>query len=158
MTVLAGPEGDIRMRDVDDWKTYLYQFARQAATRSKDPSTQVGAILVDRDNHVVMTGFNGFPPGIDETPERWERPAKYQRVIHAEMNAIGHAARKGISTEGATLYCTHFPCNKVGCARLIIAAGIKHVVAGPPPHGWDEDHAFSQSLFREAGVTYEIMP
>ena len=100
---------------------------------------------------------NGFPPGIEETEARWKRPDKYRRVIHAEMNAIGWAARKGISTVGATLYCTHFPCNQVGCARLIIAAGIKHIVAGQPPNGWDDDHKFAKELFDEAGVTYEIL-
>lgn len=144
------------MRNVLSWVDYLYSFAVTASTRSKDPSTQVGATLVDEDNHIIATGYNGFPPGIKETEERWQRPEKYRRVIHAEMNAIGWAARKGIATAGATLYCTHFPCNKVGCARLIIAAGIKHVVAGQPPHGWDEDHEFAKSLFDEAGVTYEF--
>jgi dCMP deaminase len=145
------------MRNVINWKQYLFGFAGWSSVRSKDPSTQVGAVLVDEGNHVISTGYNGFPPGISETPERWERPEKYRRVIHAEMNAIGHASRKGIATEGATLYCTHFPCNKVGCARLVIAAGIKHIVAGQPPHGWDEDHEFAKELFDEAGVTYEFM-
>src|SRR3546814_12912837 len=80
------------------------------------PSTQVGAVLVDADNHIIATGYNGFPPGIEETPARWQRPDKYERVIHAEMNAIAHAARAGHSTAGATLYCTHFPCNQVAGA------------------------------------------
>lgn len=145
------------MRTVDQWRDYLFGFAQYAATRSKDPSTQVGAVLADKDNHVIATGYNGFPPHIEETEERWQRPQKYNRVIHAEANAIGWAARKGISTDGATLYCTHFPCNKAGCARLIIAAGIRRVVAGNPPHGWDEDHMFAKDLFDEAGVTYEFL-
>ena len=145
------------MRTVFSWSKYLYAFAITAAMRSKDPNTQVGAVLVDEENHIIATGYNGFPPGIEETEARWKRPDKYRRVIHAEMNAIGWAARKGISTVGATLYCTHFPCNQVGCARLIIAAGIKHIVAGQPPNGWDDDHKFAKELFDEAGVTYEIL-
>lgn len=143
------------MRDVHPWKHYLFGFAEHAATRSKDPSTQVGAVIVDGDGHLLMTGFNGFPTGITENKYRWERPQKYKRVVHAEMNAIGHCAKRGISTEGATLYCTHFPCNSAGCARLIITAGIKHVVAGPPPHGWDDEHEFTKEMFKEAGVTWE---
>ena len=145
------------MRTVLNWVQYLYSFAVTASLRSKDPNTQVGAVLVDEDNHIVATGYNGFPPGIEETEERWQRPQKYRRVIHAEVNAIGWAARKGIATAGSTLYCTHFPCNQAGCARLIIAAGVKHVVAGQPPHGWDEDHEFAKELFDEAGVTYEFI-
>ena len=146
------------MRNVVDWKEYLFGFAQHASSRSKDPSTQVGAVLVDKDNHLIATGYNGFPPGIAETEERWQRPQKYRRVIHAEMNAIGHAAKIGRATEGSTLYCTHFPCNAVGCARLVIASGVKHIVCGKPPHGWDEDHEFSKELFDEAGVTYEFVP
>ncbi len=144
------------MRDVLSWKQYLCGFAGWAAIRSKDPSTQVGAVIVDDDGHILMTGFNGFPAGVLETEERWERPAKYVRVVHAEMNAIGHCAKRGIATEGATLYCTHFPCNTAGCARLIITAGIKHVVAGLPPHGWDQEHEISKEMFHEAGVTWEM--
>lgn len=145
------------MRDVLTWKQYLFGFAGWAAQRSKDPSTQVGAAIIDSDGHILMTGFNGFPAGVIETPERWERPAKYERVVHAEMNAIGHCAKKGISTDGTTLHCTHFPCNAAGCARLIITAGIIHIVAGQPPHGWDEDHDISKEMFREAGVTWELI-
>lgn len=145
------------MRKVLDWNRFLFGFAAWSATRSKDPSTQVGAALVDQDNHIIMTGYNGFPPDVLETEERWQRPQKYDRVVHAEMNAIGHAARKGLATEGATLYCTHFPCNQAGCARLIITAGIKHIIAGNPPYGWDEDHEKAREMFDEVGVTWEFV-
>ena len=145
------------MRDVPDWKTYLFQFTSSVAQRSKDPNTQVGAVLVDRNHHVIATGYNGFPPGVMETEARWRRPLKYSRVIHAEMNAIAWAARQGIATEGSILYCTHFPCNSGGCARLVITAGIVHIVSGTPSHGWCDDHEFAKSLFDEAGVTYEFM-
>src|SRR3546814_4797914 len=90
------------MRIVPTWTSYFMRIAQDVASRSKDPSTQVGAVLVDADNHIIATGYNGFPPGIEETPARWQRPDKYERVIHAEMNAIAHAARAGHSTAGAT--------------------------------------------------------
>jgi len=140
------------MRPVPTWDTYFMNFAIAAADRSKDPSTQVGAALVDKDNHVFMTGFNGFAPGAVERPDMWERPQKYPMVIHAEVNAIGHAARKGSSTDGATLYVTHFPCND--CAKAIVAAGIKRVVARSLARGWDESHANARALFDMAGVSW----
>lgn len=145
------------MRDVPSWDQYFMTLATGAALRSKDPNTQVGAIIVDPNRTVVITGFNGFAPGVPETPARWERPYKYDRVIHAEVNAIGRAARAGRATDGATMYCTHFPCNKNGCARLIIAAGIHRVVAGASPDGWDDDHILAREMLDEAGVDWEII-
>lgn len=146
------------MRIVVSWDQYFMTLATGAALRSKDPNTRVGAVIVDTDQTVVITGYNGFAPGVLETTERWQRPQKYDRVIHAEMNAIGRAARKGRATDGATIYCTHFPCNKNGCARLIIAAGIRRVVSGGvSPNGWDEDHILARQMFDEAGVDWEII-
>lgn len=145
------------MREVFSWDQYFMAFALTAMRRSKDPNTQVGAAIVDEDNTLIITGYNGFAPGVLETEERWQRPQKYDRVIHAEVNAIGRAARKGRAVDGATIYCTHFPCNKNGCARLIIAAGIRRVVSGPPPYGWGDDHELSTQMFDEAGVKWEIM-
>lgn len=144
------------MRQVPSWTEYYMDMARLVATRSKDPSTQVGAVIVDSSGRIVSTGYNGFPPKVQDTEERWKRPQKYSRVVHAEMNAIGHAARRGTSLLGSTLYCTHFPCNKAGCARLIITAGISCVVAGKAPCGWDDDSEWSTSLFTEAGVAWVI--
>lgn len=145
------------MRTVPTWDQYFMTMASAATLRSKDSNTQVGAVIVSSTNSIIMTGFNGFAPGVLETEERWQRPQKYDRVIHAETNAIGRAAREGRATNGATLYCTHFPCNKAGCARLIIAAGIKRVVAGAPPRGWDEDHEMAKEMFNEAGISWEYV-
>lgn len=141
------------MRDVPDWDRYFMDMARLAATRSKDPNTQVGAVLV-RDRDALMTGYNGFAPGVAESHVLWERPTKYSRVIHAEVNAIARCARRGVSTDGATLYVTHFPCNKTGCARIVIAAGIKRVVVPVDDRleGWGEDQEEARRLLNEAGV------
>lgn len=142
------------MREVPGWTEYFMHEAESAALRSKDPSTQVGtAIVVDDD--VVSKGYNGFAPGVRETEDRWQRPAKYPRVIHAEMNAIARAARRGVAIKGGTLYCTHAPCSN--CTKMIIAAGIKKVVSGVPPHGWDEEHALSIEMFEESGVQWILL-
>lgn len=141
------------MRHVAPWHNYFMDLALAASKRSKDPSTQVGAILVDEHNHVFMTGYNGFAPGAHESHTEWSRPVKYPKVIHAEVNAIGHAARKGSSTEGATLYVTHFPCEN--CAKVIVAAGIKRVMALQNAAGWDESHDNARCLFDTAGIAWE---
>ena len=134
-----------------DWPTYLMGFATHAAQKSKD-STKVGAVLVGPNNEVLLTGFNGPPIGVRDLPERREkRPEKYLWVSHAEANLIAFAARRGIRTEGCTVYVTHMCC--AGCAKALIQAGIKKVVVGngqtSMPH--DEFRA-ADTMMREAGV------
>lgn len=134
-----------------DWTTYLMGFASHAAQKSKD-STKVGAVLVGPNNEVLLTGFNGPPIGVRDLPERREkRPEKYLWVSHAEANLIAFAARRGIRTEGCTVYVTHMCC--AGCAKALIQAGIKKVVVGngqtSMPH--DEFRA-ADTMMREAGV------
>lgn len=145
------------MRKVKAWHTYFLDMARMAATRSKDPNTQVGAVIVSPDKSIVETGYNGFAPGIAETEERWQRPLKYDFVIHAEQNAIGRAARHGKVVNGSTIYVTHYPCRE--CAKMIIASGIKAVYAEKFANMTkQEDIHFVESLFKEAGVESYIIP
>lgn len=91
---------------------------------SKDPSTKVGAVIVGADERSLSAGYNGFPAGTFETNELWHnRDEKYPRVIHAEINALLNCP---FSTQGATIYCSLFPCHH--CLGCIINAGIKTVV------------------------------
>ena len=101
-----------------EWDKYYLGMVDHVASRSEDPSTKVGAILVDMNNRIVSTGYNGFASGIDESPERWERPLKYDFVIHAEMNAIIYSG----FTPGSTLYISAFPCSN--CAKHVCQAGV----------------------------------
>ena len=94
-----------------------------ALNLSKDPSTKVGAVIVTEDTRQVSIGYNGFPRGLDESPERWEKPLKYEFVIHAELNAIMNCP---FDTKGCTLYCTHQPCHR--CLEHLVNAGIRRVV------------------------------
>lgn len=98
-----------------------------AAKRSKDPSTQVGACIVDKNNVILSTGYNGFPKGCSDDEFPWDREGedtKYPYVVHAELNAILNA--QGKSLVGSKIYVALFPCNE--CAKAIIQAGIKEVV------------------------------
>ena len=100
-----------------------------SALRSKDPSTKVGACIVDSENKVVSIGYNGMPCGISDEDLSWNRgeglDSKYLYVCHAEFNAILNT-RNGSSLKGCTLYVTLFPCNE--CAKAIIQTGIKEIV------------------------------
>lgn len=147
------------------WDDYFLGIADVVRTKSKDPSTQVGAIIVGQDHQIVSTGFNGFPRGINETDaSRWERPLKYQFVEHAERNGIYNAARTGVSLIRCTLYLVGIgpptsPCTE--CAKAVIQSGITRVVGKaykPLPGAWHADCAFAQALLAEAGVRFEELP
>jgi len=135
------------------WDHYFLEFARLAATRSKDPSSQVGAVVV-RDRNILSTGYNGFPRGVnDAVIERYERPAKYTWMVHAEENALLNAGRNGVSTNEATLYVTPFaPC--VTCAKAIIQSGIREVVIDSLVENprWAEEFAEADAILKAARV------
>lgn len=135
-----------------DWATYFMGFAQHAATRSKD-STKVGAVLIGPKNDVRLTGYNGPPMGVEDLPERRERPAKYLFAAHAEANLISFAAREGIATEGCTVFITHQPC--AACARSMIQAGIKRIVYGTGTTSMPaEEFTASATMLNEAGVQF----
>lgn len=117
------------MRTPDPWLDVFLDLARTIARRSKDPSTQCGAVLVSADHRVLSTGFNGPPPQLDDMTVPWdERPAKYDFVIHAEENAILFALDShGLAgVKGSTLYVNGEPCP--GCVLRMIRAGVKRVI------------------------------
>lgn len=108
------------------WDEYFMTIALLSAKRSKDPSTQVGACIVDNENKVVSIGYNGMPRHCDDTKLTWEKGEdlnnKYLYVCHAEFNAILNT-RDGSHLNGCKIYVTLFPCNE--CAKAIIQTGIK---------------------------------
>ena len=115
---------------------------------------KVGAVIVD-DNHIVVgMGYNGFPPGVQDYPGRYEdRAQKLPLVVHAEPNAVLNATK---SVKGCTIYCSGtFNCNE--CAKIIIQAGIKRVVCefGERPKRWEISYAIADMMFMEAGVTQD---
>ena len=118
-----------KRQDYISWDEYFMGVALLAAQRSKDPSTQVGACIVDETNRILSTGYNGFPHGCSDDEFPWNRDeslgeTKYQFVVHAELNAILNA--RGKSLADSKLYVGLFPCNE--CAKAIIQAGVSEVV------------------------------
>jgi dCMP deaminase len=133
-----------------NWDEYLYGFAEHARKKSKD-STQVGAALVGPARELLLTGFNGPPRGVADTPDRFERPRKYLFASHAEANIIATAAKRGISTDGCSLYVTHHPCSS--CARSIIQSGIRAVYVGMGTTSMPaEEFEAAATMFKEVGV------
>jgi dCMP deaminase len=143
------------MRTVKSWDQYFMEMVELAASRSKDPSTQIGAVIVNASYDVLSTGYNGMAPGMIETEEIWERPTKYDYVIHGETNAIIRAARLGIAIGGGTLYTTGFPCNN--CARNVVAAGIKKIVCFTGNRDWDGKGLINKDLYDKTGVRYVLL-
>jgi dCMP deaminase len=125
---------------------------------SKDPSTKTASVALDDDLNVLATGYNGFPRGVKDTPERWNnRELKYPRVIHGEANMVAAAARTGRSLKGSTVVVTTlFPCS--GCAGLMAQAGVRRVITTKPNiERWSESNALAQEIFDESGVEVVIV-
>lgn len=141
---------------VISWDEYFMGIALLSAKRSKDPSTQVGACIVDEDNKVVSIGYNGMPRQLDETKLTWEKGeglnSKYLYVCHAEFNAILNI-RNGSSLKGCTLYVTLFPCNE--CAKAIIQTGIKKIIYLSDKYADSDSTLASKKMFELAGVKLE---
>lgn len=140
------------------WNELFVLQAALIAQKSKDPSTKVGCIIVNEDNVILSTGFNGFPRGIDENDmSRWKRPEKYYWIEHAERNAIFNAARVGVSLNGARAYLNWEPKPCADCTRALIQAGVREVIGpnrafsgkGAGVH-YSIDHA--EEMLKEAGV------
>ena len=138
-----------------DWDERFLGLATHIAAWSKDPSTQVGCVIVGPDREVRSTGFNGLPRGIADTAERLEdRELKYPLICHAEENAIMHAARIGMSVKGCTVYVTWPPCTR--CARSLIQAGVSEAIfpaSAEVPERWRGDFTLAKDMLAEAGVT-----
>jgi len=146
--------------DYITWQEYFMGHAILASQRSKDPNSQVGACIVDPKNRVISCGYNGFPNGISDDALPWDRGdgknlldlnTKYPYVVHAEPNAILNS--HGQDMTDATLYVTLFPCHE--CAKLVIQAGIKHMIYYDDKYDGTDSNTASKKLFDLAGVKYE---
>ena len=139
-----------------NWNLRFMELAKHISQWSKDPSSKIGAVIVDADRRIVSTGFNGFPRGVVDYVQRLEnRELKYKMILHAEENAIMFAKQ---NLEGCSLYVTNMPpCSH--CAALIIQSGIKHVYApkGSIPDRWAESIAITKQMFLESEVKLEFI-
>ncbi|HZF76986.1 MAG TPA: deaminase [Acetobacteraceae bacterium] len=140
------------------WDVRFLDLAEHIAAWSKHRTTKVGCVVVDDDRRIRATGFNGFPRGVSDLPERLlDRPTKLLLSVHAEANAVATAARAGVPLAGCTAYVTHPPC--AACAALLTQAGIRRVVyRGRLREDWGDSEAAGRLIMGEAGVAWERAP
>ncbi len=134
------------------WETYFMGIAHLSALRSKDPNTQVGAVIVDQEHKVVSIGYNGFPKGCSDDEYPWENEGssletKYVYVVHAELNAILNSPR---TVKGCSIYVSLFPCHE--CAKAIIQSGIQEIVYESDKYASSESVLASKRMLESAGV------
>lgn len=144
-----------KREDYISWDEYFMAVAVLSSMRSKDPNTQVGACIVNKDRKIVGTGYNGFPIGCSDDSLPWDRSGntldtKYPYVCHAELNAILNSISRDLS--GCTLYVALFPCNE--CAKAIIQSGIKHVIYKENKYPDSDSVRASMRMLDAAGVKY----
>ena len=138
-----------------NWDEYFMGMAVLSSLRSKDPSTKVGAVIVNDEKKVVSIGYNGMPRNIDDNDLTWNKgeglDSKYLYVCHAELNAILNA-RNGSSLSNCTVYVTLFPCNE--CTKALIQVGIKEVVYLDDKYGDTVGVQASKKMLSLAGIKY----
>ena len=138
------------------WDEFFMSMAILASKRSKDPSSQVGAVIVDDDHKVVSIGYNGMPRAIDDKDLSWNKNEgldnKYLYVCHAEFNAILNV-RNGSSVNGCTVYVTLFPCNE--CTKAMIQTGIKKIIYLDDKYADHIETKASKKMLDLAGIKYE---
>lgn len=139
-------------KDWISWDEYFMGVALLSSYRSKDPSTKVGACIVDKYNKIVGVGYNGFPIGCDDELLPWAREGefletKYPYVCHAELNAI---LNSNFNLKDCRIYVALFPCNE--CAKAIIQSGIREVIYLEDKYKGEDNVIASKKMFRMAGV------
>lgn len=143
-----------KRRDYLSWDDYFMATAYLSAMRSKDPHTQVGAVIVNRKRRVAGIGYNGMPTGCDDDLLPWGKTDpdrlnnKYLYVCHAEMNAVLN--KNSTDVEGCTIYTTLFPCCE--CAKIIVQSGIREVVYSSDKHSSKPEFIASRRIMAMAGI------
>ena len=132
------------------WILRFTEITEIVAGWSKDPNRKVGCSIINSDNRIISTGYNGLPADLKDSKEILnDRDRKRMYTVHAEVNAILNAIT---SVEGATLFVNSFPCNV--CAGVIVAAKIKKVVV-PKPNlehkHWGASWKVAQDILESSG-------
>lgn len=139
-----------------NWDETFILMSNLIAKRSKDPSTQTGACIVNDSNVIVGLGYNGFPRGCSDDKLPWCREGsvlnvKYTYVVHAEANAVMNS---NVDVRGCRLYCHLFPCNE--CAKLIIQSGIKEVIYESDKYKDVDIFKAARKMLKMAGVGLRV--
>lgn len=144
-----------KRQDYISWDEYFMGVALLSAKRSKDPSTQVGACIVNGKKKIVGAGYNGLPIGCDDDEFPWEKQGdflhtKYPYICHAELNAILNNI--GMALDGCKIYTALFPCNE--CSKAIIQSGIIEVIYLSDKYAGTDTAKASKLMLEKAGVQY----
>jgi dCMP deaminase len=144
-----------KRQDYISWDEYFMGVALLSAKRSKDPSTQVGACIVNDKNKIVGAGYNGLPIGCDDDEFPWEKQGnfldtKYPYICHAELNAILNNI--GMDLQGCKIYTALFPCNE--CSKAIIQSGITEVIYLSDKYANTEVSKASKLMLDKSGIKY----
>jgi dCMP deaminase len=144
-----------KRQDYISWDEYFMGVALLSAKRSKDPSTQVGACIVNDKNKIVGAGYNGLPAGCDDDEFPWARQGefldtKYPYICHAELNAILNNI--GMDLKGCKIYTALFPCNE--CTKAIIQSGIREVIYLSDKYEGNDIFKAAKIMMDKTGVTY----
>ena len=145
----------MKREDYLSWDEYFMGIALLSSMRSKDPSTQVGACIVNSEKRILSMGYNGMPRSCSDDEFPWDKNesalnSKYLYVCHAELNAILNCASGNV--RGCTVYTTLFPCNE--CAKAIIQSGIAEVVYMSDKYADSDSVLASKRMFTTAGVKF----
>ncbi len=141
-----------KRKDYIDWDTYFLAMVQLNAMRSKDPTTQVGCVIVNDLKQVVSTGYNGLPRGLNDDIYPWARDGKleetkYPYIVHAELNAILSSKE---SVRGCEIYTSLFPCNE--CTKSIIQSGIKKITYSSDKYEDKIENKIAKKMLKEAKV------
>lgn len=139
------------------WDKYFMGVALLSAMRSKDPNTQVGACIVNKQKRIVGIGYNGFPFGCDDDSFPWDNSGdflntKYPYVVHAEPNAILNSIT---SLDGCCIYVTLFPCHE--CVKLLIQSGIKEIIYMDDKYEGTESDQAAKKMLNAANISFRKM-
>ena len=132
-----------------DWDEYFLKLAMLASERATCPRMHCGCVLVKNKN-VIASGYNGSIPGDEHCEDVGCLLIDNHcvRTVHAEMNALVQAAKRGHAVEGATAYVTNMPCTT--CAKALITAGVKRVVVFSDFHD-----TLASEFFKKAAVAID---
>lgn len=144
------------MQRIESWDEYFMRSAYLIASKSHDPKTRIGSVLV-RDKNIISTGYNSFPRKVKDLSQRYEdRELKNRMVCHSEENCILTAARLGVNTSNTVLYTFGIPC--ANCAKALIQGGVLGIIIHSQwPNltyspAWVKSIELSKLMFHEAGI------
>ncbi|XP_013115212.1 probable deoxycytidylate deaminase [Stomoxys calcitrans] len=162
------PLMNCKRQDYLHWDDYFMATAVLSSQRSKDPVTQVGAVIVNEDNRIVAIGYNGFPSRCEDDEFPWYKLSEIEDqldkdqqldpmndkkmfVVHAEANAILN--KNCANLKNTRLYTTLFPCNE--CAKLIVQSGISKVFYISDKYADKPIYRASRLMFGKARIECE---